>query len=217
MSHPFRRLAAVLSLGLLVATRLPAQETAAPAPSPAAPELTLEECIKRALAKNFDLEIGRYAPQIAKDDIDVAKGAYETQLSLTGSAGGVKNGTTTTNTRDVRVGVTQQLYTGTTLSASSQLDRTSLNPALTLNPAYDADLTLGIRQSLLRGFGYGVGHARVDRAKIGLNRANLDYKAQALDVIQATENAYFNLAYAREQLLVRNFSLALAQRLYDEA
>jgi outer membrane protein TolC len=57
----------------------------------------------------------------------------------------------------------------------------------------------------------------VDRAKIGLTRANLDYKAQALDVIQATENAYFTLAYAREQLSVRNFSLSLAQRLYDEA
>jgi outer membrane protein TolC len=36
-------------------------------------------------------------------------------------------------------------------------------------------------------------------------------------VIQATENAYYNLAYAREQLNVRNFSYALAQRLFDEA
>ncbi len=221
MSHSFRRLAAVLSAGLLLAVRLPAQD-AAPAPAAAAPALTLDEAIKRAVAKNFDLAIGRYAPQIAKDAIDVAKGAYETQLSVTGSTGGVKNGSVgptgiaSSNTRDLRVGVTQQLYTGTTLSASSELDRTSLNPALTLNPAYDADLTLSIRQSLLRGFGYA-NHAVVDRAKIGFNRANLDYKAQVLDVIQSTENAYFNLAYAREQLNVRNFSLALAQRLYDEA
>ncbi len=237
MSHPLRRLAAVFSLGLLVAVRLPAQESAPKTPvgdvppppaqelpaQPAAPELTLEECIKRALAKNFDLEIGRYNPQIAQDDIAVAKGPYETKLSVTGSVGGVKNpagtlsGISSSHTRDVRIGVTQELYTGTTLSASSELDRTSTNPALTLNPAYDADVTLGIRQSLLRGFGYGVGHALVERAKIGLDRANLDYKAQALDVIQATENAYFDLAYVREQLTVRNFSLALAQRLYDEA
>ena len=224
MSHPLRRFAALFSLSLLIAARLPAQETvAAPAAQPAVPELTLEECIKRALAKNFDLEIGRYAPQIAKDAIDVAKGAYETKLAVTGSTGGAKNGASSlsglssSHTRDLRVGVTQELYTGTTLSASSGLDRTSLNPALTLNPAYNADLTLSIRQSLLRGFGYGIGHAGVDRAKIGLNRAKLDYKAQALNVIQSTENAYFNLAYTREQLTVRNFSLALAHRLYDEA
>ncbi len=220
MSHSFRRLAVLASLSLAVAARLPAQDNAAtpaPAAQPAGPELTLEECINRALAKNFDLEIGRYAPQIAKDDIDVARGAYEPQLAVTGSTGEVKNGTSTVKTRDLRVGVTQELYTGTTLSASSELDRTSLNPALTLNPAYNADLTLGVRQSLLRGFGYAANHAPVDRAKIGFDRANLEYKAQALDVIQATENAYFNLAYAREQLNVRNLSLALAQRLYDEA
>ena len=57
----------------------------------------------------------------------------------------------------------------------------------------------------------------VDRAKIGFDRANLDFKVAALTVIQSTENAYYNLAFAREQLNVRNSSLVLAQRLYDEA
>jgi len=226
MSQPLRRLAALVSLSLLTAAGAFAQDNAATPPptQPATgPELPLEECIARALKKNFDLEIGRYAPQIARDDIDVAKGFYEPQLSVTGSAGEISRGSAasggqvTTHTRDLRVGVTQQLYSGTTLSASSELDRTSLNPALTLNPAYDADLTLGIRQSLLRGFGWAINRAPIERARIGLDRANLDYKARALDVIQATENAYFNLAYAREQLSVRNFSLALAQRLFEEA
>ena len=36
-------------------------------------------------------------------------------------------------------------------------------------------------------------------------------------MIQSTENAYYNLAFAREQLIVRNASLALATRLYEEA
>lgn len=207
-----RRLTAVLTATLLAATALPAQETAVP-------ELTLEQCIARALEKNFDLEIGRYAPIIAKDAIDVSKGAYEPELSVTGSQGKVSSDLTASSARtsDLRVGVTQRLYTGTTLSASSQLGRTSVNPAVTLNPAYDADLTLSVRQSLLRGAGLAVNRAGVERAEIGLLRANLDFKAQALDVIQATENAYYNLAYAREQLVVRNFSLTLANRLFEEA
>jgi len=220
MTHLVRRLAASLTL-LAVAASLPAQDTAAPAPTPAAatpPELTLQECINRALAKNFSLEIGRFAPQIAQDSIIVAKGAYEPQLTVTAVTGSSTSSGTDSKSSTVRVGVTQELYTGTTLSASSRLDRSSSDPAFsTLNPAYDADLTLAARQSLLRGFGTEVNRAGIHRAEIGLLRANLDFKAQVMDVIQDTENAYYNLAYAREQLAVRNFSLALANRLFDEA
>ncbi len=212
MMNLSRRFAALLTTGLLVASSLPAQE-------PATSELTLEQCIARALQRNFDLEISRYNPQIAADGIDVAKGGYEPQLSITGGRSGSETGPggETFNSTDLRVGVSQRLYTGTTLSASSQIDRSSRNPALATNPAYDADITLSVRQSLLQGAGLAVNRAGIERAEIGLQRANLDHKARVLDVIQDTENAYYNLAFAREQLAVRNFSLSLAQRLFDEA
>ncbi len=193
-------------------------------PVPTIPDLTLEQCIARALQKNFDLEIGRYNPLIAKDNIDVAQGGYDPVLTLTGTQGRSTTGATSlttassTTTSDLRAGVTQQLYTGTTLSASSRLDRSASDPAFTaLNPAYNADLTLSVRQNLLSGFGTAVNKAAINRARIGLDVANLDYKAQALTVIQNTETAYYNLAFAREQLTVFNTSLALANRLYDEA
>ena len=208
-----RRLHATLLAALLSWTIARAEEAAIP-------ELTLAQCVTRALDKNFDLEIQRYAPQIAKDDINVAKGPYAAQLSVTGNHGNNTSGppSLSTTTTDLRAGVTQRLYSGTTVSASSRLDRSSNNPAITaLNPAYAADLTLAVRQSLLSGFGTGVNRAGVDRAEIGLLRANLDLKARALDVIRETENAYYNLVFAREQLTVRNFSLALANKLYDEA
>ena len=116
------------------------------------------------------------------------------------------------------MGVSQQLYSGTTLSASSKLDRSASNPAYSaINPAYNADLTLAVRQNLLNGAKTSVNQASLRRAEIGLTRANLEFKAQALNVIQSTENAYYNLAFAREQLIVRNASLALATRLYEEA
>jgi outer membrane protein len=206
-----RRLVA-LTATLFIVSGLAAQE-------PAAPELTLEQCIARALQRNFDLEISRYAPVIAQDGITVAKGGYEAQLSVTGSRSGSETGPAgnTASGTDLRVGVTQRLYTGTTLSASSSLGRTSTNPAVATNPAYDADVTLSVRQSLLQGAGPAVNRAGIRRAEIGLDRAHLDHKARVLDVIQDTETAYYNLAFAREQLAVRNFSLALARRLFDEA
>ncbi|MDI1250449.1 MAG: TolC family protein [Lacunisphaera sp.] len=189
------------------------------------PELTLEQCIARALQKNFDLEIGRFGPQIAQDSIEATKGGYDPVFTVSGSHGkstsDADSPTSSTSTNsDLRAGVTQQLYTGTTLSASSRLDRSKLNPATlagALNPAYDADVTLSVRQDLLSGFGTGVNKASLERARIGFDIANLDFKAQALSVIQNTENAYYSLVFAREQLIVRNFSLALANKLYDEA
>ncbi len=223
MTLSFRRFIASVTLALF-ATALTGQENTVPTTvpgattTPASPELTLQECITRALSKNFDLEIGRFAPQIAKDSIVVAKSGYEAQVSVTGSTGESSTPGYTGKTSDLRVGVSQKLYSGTTVSASSLLNRNSSDPAVsTMNPAYNADLTLSVRQSLLSGFGREINRAGIDRAEIGLLRANLDFKAQVLNVIQDTENAYFNLAYAREQLTVRNFSLALANKLFDEA
>lgn len=200
----------------------PAQSLIGDVPPPPPPaELTLETCIARALQKNFDLEIGRFNPQIAKNSIDLAQGSYDPLLTVSGSHGRSTLGATPSSaatSSDLRVGVSQQLYSGTTLSASSKLDRSATNPSIaTLNPAYNADLTLSVRQNLLSGSSTEVNKANLHRAEIGLSRANLDFKAVALSVIQSTENAYYNLAFAREQLTVRVSSLALATRLYDEA
>src|SRR5205823_3763362 len=149
-----------------------------PAAKTTAPELTLEQCINRALQKNFSLEVERFNPIIAKDAIDVAKAGYEPTVSVTGNHGRSVDGATRSSgssastTSDLRAGVSQKLYTGTTLTATSQLDRRKDNPALfSLNPAYNADLTLEVRQSLLSGFGTAVNRAGINRAKIGLNRA----------------------------------------------
>ena len=226
-----RRLAHALLAGLLSGAACAQDSTPSTAPTsaalPATPvvnELTLESCIARALQKNFDLEIGRFNPQIAKDAIDVAHAGYEPLITATGTRGQSDYGSvgatasSSSSTADLRVGVSQQLYSGTTLSASSSLDRSASNPAvLALNPAYNADVTLSVRQSLLRGLGSEVNKAGIHRAEIGLLRANLDFKAQALDVILGTENAYFNLAFAREQLAVFRLSFDLANRLFDEA
>lgn len=211
-----RRLALVAA-ALCGAAALNAQ-SAAPAP------LTIEDAIQRALRRNFSLEAERLSPAIARDAIDIATGSYLPEFSLTGSRGAVRtgqNGTTLgtkTETGDVRVGVTQRFYTGTIASVSSKLDRTELSPTFTsVNPAYNADLTVSVRQPLLAGAGLRVNRAPVERAKIGFERANLNFQAAVLDVIQRTENGYYALAFAREQLEVRRLSLRLAERLLDEA
>ena len=215
-------LPALTAASLLASVCLSAQEAA-----PAAPvaELTLQQCIARALAHNFDMEIQRYGPQIAKDSIDIARSAYLPVITATTGANGTHQDAIGSEPafdgsgRSTRVGVEEQLYTGTTLGVSSQLDRSRNDPAVlnTLNPAYDADLTFSVRQQLLKGFGTAVNKAAVNRARLGLDRANLDYKSQALSVIRSTELAFNDVVFNREQLEVRKFTLSLAERFYDEA
>lgn len=215
--HPRRLALAAATLGLVAA--LPAQ------PAPAAPApLAIEDAIQRALRRNFTLEANRLNPAIARDSIDIALGGYLPEFSVTASRGMVRtgpNGTllgTKSETGDVRVGVTQRFYTGTVASVSSSVGRTERSPILSsVNPAYNADLTVSLRQPLLAGAGLLVNRAPIERAKLGLTRANLNFQVSVLDIILRTENAYYALAFAREQLEVRRLSLALAQRLLDEA
>lgn len=227
------RLSLVLSLAALGALPvLPAQDPApAPAPTiapPAGPgELSLEEAIGRALQRNFDLEIDRFNPEIAKDAIDIARDPFQPVLSATSTRSHSSDrglGVVPRALNDsfiTSVGVTEELYTGTTVGVSSQLTRSHVDPYVpgfsAYNPAYDADLTLSVRQQLLRGFGLAVNRAAVQRARVGYDKAKLDYQARVLDVIQSVENAYYNVVFAREQLDVRKFSLALADRLFSEA
>ena len=131
----------LVAASLFACTRLSAQE-AAPVIPPS--ELTLQQCITRALARNFDLEIQRYSPQIARDSIAIARDGFQPVVTATTSASQSHDTTLPleSSSRSVQVGVSQQLYTGTTLSVSSQLNRSRIdpNPALTaLNPAYNAD------------------------------------------------------------------------------
>lgn len=204
-------------LAALVALAGPILLAQTPAP---APELTLEECIQRALSRNFDIEAQRYSPQVAKDSIEVAKSGYLPVFSLTSNK--AKSHSTTygydTHSSDTTLSVSQEFYSGTTVTVSNELARSKIDyPTSSLNPAYNADVTVSVRQQLLKGLGTEVNRAATKRAEFGYNAAELTYKAKVLDVILSTEEAYYSLVYAQEQLSVYQASLALAQRLYDEA
>jgi outer membrane protein len=198
----------------------------APAAAPGSAPLTLEDCVQRALEHGFDIEIQRYTPAIAKDLVDVARGSFFPTLSLTGSQSHSNTGPiggapgTKSDARLFNLGITELFQTGTSVNVSTSFDRTESHPAAFTsfyNPTYTSDITLSVTQPLLRGAGIGVTTATLNRARIGQQRAGFDFKARALDIVQQTEGAYYNLVYAREQLSVYKTSLNLANRLLEEA
>ncbi|MDB6168648.1 MAG: outer rane efflux protein [Verrucomicrobia bacterium] len=226
MSRPSFR-ALLLSLSLLSLVPLRAQQPtppvvgpppAADAATPPAPVLTLEECIARALEKNFALKIQGFSTDIAKESVNIAKAAFDPTFTASTQRAMVQfSPNVRTDTTDTRVGVAQTLTSGALVDVSASLNRTGDVPIITTpNPAYNSDVSLSVVQPLLRGGGRAVNRAAIERSKLGLNIANLSYKGSVLRVVRDTEAAYFNLVFARGQLAVKQHSLELAQRLYDE-
>lgn len=210
----------------------PTATSAAPVPgAPAGPPLTVEECVARALNKNFDLRIQRFSTESAKEDVTIARAAFDPAIELSTSryhrrdpgasvrdpSGNLIDTQYSQDGDTTRLGISQQLVTGATVSASGNLSRSDNVPSqLLLNPAYNSDVALSVRQPLLRNAGTRVNRAALERARLGVSIANLDFKSQVLAVVRNVEIAYYNLAFAREQLNVRRFSLEVAQSLFEE-
>ena len=217
--------ALLLTLSFAALTRLPAQDTAA---APVAPTLTLEQCIARVMEKNFSLRIQGFNSANAKEALVISKASFDptfTALASTAHTQGVtatgSGGSTATSYRqnqtDIRAGATQRLVTGADVSLSASLLRSSNNlPLNTLNPAYNSDVSLAVTQPLLKGAGPTVNRAAIETAQLGITIANLNYKGSVLQAVRDTEAAYYSLAFARGQLVVKQHSLELAQKLFEE-
>ncbi|MBE36241.1 MAG: transporter [Opitutaceae bacterium] len=190
----------------------------------AAAELTLQECITRALDKNFQLQIQSFETANANESLSASQSSYDPSFTLSASKSasqadqpstslvGTKN-----DNFNTRVSVSQKITTGATVNVSSTLIRNETNNSFaTLNPAYNADVTLSIKQPLLKNAGSAVNKAAIRRAEIGVTIAEQNYKSNVLQLVRDTEVAYFSLVFAREQLKVRSLSLELAEKLYEE-
>ncbi len=188
--------------------------------TPSQRPLTLEDAVALALDKNFDLKIQRLTTDGATDSLIIADSAYDPTFSLSTARtySQSTDGVTSQTGLDTRIGASQKIVTGATLNASGSLDRTHSRPSLasSLNPAYNSDVSLSVRQPLLRGFGTAVNRAAIERAKLGVSIANLDLKDSVLATIRNVESAYYTLAFARAQLDVRRFSLEVAEKLVSE-
>ncbi|HOG93811.1 MAG TPA: TolC family protein, partial [Opitutaceae bacterium] len=222
MSPLSPRLALVLlSLAPLGACALRAEPDApAPAAVAPAPALTLEDCVARALQKNFDLQVETLNTDNAKEALTVEKADYVPVFTVVGTRSGSDSYRTGVETdgSSLRGGVSQKIPTGATVTLGTGLDRSSNNPLVTSpNPAYLGDLSVSIKQPLLKSAGTLANLAAIKRAKLGVSRAELDYKSQVLAVIRDVEAAYYQLHFAREQLAARQQSLSLAEQLHREA
>lgn len=179
-----------------------------------------------AMKKNFDLQIQSFTTDIAKENLNIAK----TDLLPTVTAGTNRvlnrsvvlvqqpDGTTAvrqldSNTTNFSAGVAERIeQTNGTISVGGT---TSRNSSQRPN-SYNSGVTASLNQPLLKNFGQTNATANIERNKLGVSIAYLNYRSRVITVIRDTENAYYNLVAARETVRIRKLTLDRNLALFEE-
>jgi outer membrane protein len=112
----------------------------------------------------------------------------------------------------------QQSFTpGTTVNVGWNNTRSSSGSTINFfNPTVQSSLTAGFSQQLLNGFGYFVGRRNLMIAKNNRKIADLVFVNQAITTVTNAINAYWELAYARENVKVQQQAVAVSEKLYND-
>ncbi len=191
--------------------------------------LSLEEAIRLALENNFEIARFRYEPQISQLRLNAASVYYEPVLS--GSASHFK--TTREGQRDPTLGITlpSSETEGDTFSSDVNgfFGPTGLRYDIGADfghsfgsdrsgrfDSYTSDVGIGLTQPLLRDFWIDANRLSIKVARSTLKISEHQLMFHIIDVIRQVQQNYYELVAARDQVVARDISLTLAQRLVEE-
>lgn len=227
----FRRLFALsLSLGsLAAATAQTAPATAdAPAPSAALREkITLDEAIRRAVAKNYTIQSDALDVSIARARVLEQLGLFDPQISgkytRSENENPLQTFNSTTGLRDFTTDKTDahSLSLDGTMpwGLTYSLGGTQTNARGTFNAyadAFDTFAGVSARQPLLRGFGFGATTAQIRIAMAGRDISEWAFRASVINTVTNVTFAYYDLNFARANLRTAIRFRDLAASLLEE-
>ncbi|HEY3807416.1 MAG TPA: TolC family protein [Kofleriaceae bacterium] len=172
--------------------------------------LDLAEALQVAIHQNTNVVVERQQVRIQDLGIDVAKGKFEPVVNafvdhnsidtpptttIVGMAGQVVN----TTSQDWNVSASQTLESGAQAQVAFSNNRADTGAADAIDPLlYSSNVTASILQPILRGFSTDLVVPRADvlRAKITSKRERAQLAVTASNIVQLTENAYWDLVNA---------------------
>lgn len=178
-------------------------------------ELSLEDAIRMAVRHNLDVKVARLSPAVSRAQVAAAEAAFDATFFTTAQwakldtpqpAGTIPglSGDVQSELFELQTGLTKPLTSGGALTLSNTLTRDERTPSFNATPRYyDNDVTLSLTQPLLRGFGRDVNTAQIVLAENTRARDVEALRRELLDQAQATEAAYWELAFARQQLKIQ--------------
>ncbi|MDP1580612.1 MAG: TolC family protein [Candidatus Didemnitutus sp.] len=215
----FRRLL-ILSFFCRVIALATAQ-TAAPGPE----RLSLDDAVRRAVAKNFTIQSDSYDVAIAKARVLEQLGIFDPQLtgSFTYRENEIPGTTFTAGLRDFTVSQSDDYSLGLagllpwgmtyTLGATASNSRGTFN---LFADSYSTFAGITARQPLLRGFGFGNTTAQIRIAQTNRAITEWQFKQSVIDTVTRVIYAYYDLNFAHASLRSAQRSRELAAQLLDE-
>ena len=200
------------------------------APPPAARggtlDLDLTAAYQLALARNLNLQVGRYDLALADSDIRGSGGIFDPNFSAWVNGSSTESPTSTvleganvskSARNSYGLGLNQLLPSGTLLGIEATSVRNSTNSTFFfLNPSYNANLRATLTQPLLNGFGTVANRAGIVIAENVRDQTVIGFEVRVIETLRDVEQAYWELQATREAVTVSEQSLRLAERLLAE-
>ena len=188
--------------------------------------LSLEDCLAKALKNNLNVAVEKMSPEIAGYNLARAREMFLPQFALSYGNDRQENpsnwwiqgaGTITSKLFDYGLSVSELIPTGGSLSLSLQSYKSDTNQAFQLiNPRFGSTLRFDFSQPLLKNFGTTVTRQQVLQASKSLDIAEKQLESTILDTIYLVQEAYWNYVYAIENLAVKKQSLQLGRDLLSK-
>lgn len=183
--------------------------------------LSLEECIVKAMKNNLGLKIEVLTPENRIHALGEAKEKFLPSFGLSFFTADQQQAsysfleaaeTLTTQQNQYSIDVSQVIPYGGNLRLSLDTSKYDTNrTGTTINPSYRANLRFDITQPLLRNFGYKISRREIIVAQNNLEMSEKDLQRALQDTVYNVEEAYWRLVASIENLKVRQQSLKLAQ------
>jgi len=189
--------------------------------------LSLQEAIEQGLQNNLGVQIQRFNPLIAEEDMRIAWGAYdpiwESEIGwnserLPTSSGFDVTNFSTGSTLDGEgglVGLLPLLSTQYSAKLASQRVKTNF-PFADLSPEYRSTTIFSVTQPLLRDLIWNEPWTRVKVSTIGYASSREAFRMDVMDIVSGIENAYWSLISTHEEMLVAEKSLETSRALLDQ-
>ena len=219
----FRLPLVVFAALALVVSAAPTAEAQSSAPFR---ELTLEDCIRMALARNFDVQIQRFNPQISRFNLEASRGGYDPNWTFSGTERFSKSdvqvdpefnvviGGAETTTESGQSTVSGIIPTGLNYSLCSSANRRSGNRFL--GSQYDTTLGVQLTQPLLKNLWIDAPRLAIRTGRLDLKISKHRLKDTIIRAVTQVENAYYDLIFAVRNVEVQRKSLALAEQLLED-
>src|SRR3989338_8297634 len=196
--------------------------------------LSLQDGIYLALENNLDIANARYEPAFADTDLLRAKASRIVGIGLgPGGVGGASLDPVVGSNLSIQrspfppkfnqnlatgnFSYTQGFTTGTAFQIGWENSRRFNNPTGSFfNHNVNTSLYVTASQPLTNGFGFAQNARNIRVAKNNRSISDQTFAQAVMDIVSNVKRAYWELIFAREDVKVKEQSLALAEKLYND-